>query len=614
METSTNQKPIPTLPQNDTDSESRAFNLRKARTAYNYMHSYLPPLAMSANVPSREKLSLSYKLKVADVAFQIASNFKEAVFKVVGRTLNRHLAAPNPPAAPAKPITNPMAALPGGMAALLATMNGSSNNLAELAKDLGKLFDGSAKILQEVLDGNATEILKTTMFELLREQAGSSQLLAKSIDDYEMLFQTLSNPLMLTLARQEWMNSDEKPCEQDWFFAALQTAGFNTTLLQGVPAQMEAGSSLMPLATLLQKFPLSDDVFAQVIQRPGATLRQAAEQKRLYVLDYALLEGARTDAVHGLQRYAVAPIALFYWNDNPPAGYAPGRAALQAVAIQLGQQFDAEHFPIFTPNDCSNANDVLGLKWKIAKFMCNTVSAIHHESVAHFATCHLVVEPMVVAANRQLSNRHPLYQLLDPHFRFNIEINNNARKSLIAPGGVVATDVGLALESSLDLMVKVRAAWRWDEQSPDQLFARRGVAPGDLPEFAFRDDTLLLWQAIKSFVGQYMALYYPDDATVRQDSELQAFINELVSPSYGGFKGMNGLQPTHDEKQPWCLDSRAYLVQIIAHIIYIAGPQHASVNYAQYPLMSYMPSVAGTMYRPAPGKSTELGSVQDCLP
>ena len=53
---------------------------------------------------------------------------------------------------------------------------------------------------------------------------------------------------------------------------------------------------------------------------------------------------------------------------------------------------------------------------------------------------------------------------------------------------------------------------------------------------------------------------------------------------------------------------------MVAQIIYTAGPQHAAVNYAQYPLMSYMPAVAGTIYAPMPTRSTPLASEQDCLP
>ena len=54
--------------------------------------------------------------------------------------------------------------------------------------------------------------------------------------------------------------------------------------------------------------------------------------------------------------YICAPIALFYWNPTPPPGFPP-QGALQPIAIQLAQQFEAETAPIFTPNDCAGAND-----------------------------------------------------------------------------------------------------------------------------------------------------------------------------------------------------------------------------------------------------------------
>jgi len=41
-------------------------------------------------------------------------------------------------------------------------------------------------------------------------------------------------------------------------------------------------------------------------------------------------------------------------------------------------------------------------------------------------------------------------------------------------------------------------------------------------------------------------------------------------------------------------------------IIYTASAQHASVNYAQYPLMSYIPAASGTLYDTPPSASTEL--------
>jgi arachidonate 15-lipoxygenase len=242
----------------------------------------------------------------------------------------------------------------------------------------------------------------------------------------------------------------------------------------------------------------------------------------------------------------------------------------------------------------------------------NVCSAIQHEAVAHLGDTHLIVEPMIVAMHRQLAEQHPLYKLLIPHFRFTININDDAIHSLIVPGGVVACNVGIAIESSLALVSKAHQAWRWDEHVPAREFARRGV--DRLPVFPFRDDTLLLWPAIRQFVDAYLRLYYRNDQDVRDDNELQGFIWELTAPQYCGFQGLGGLSATGDAERPWRIDSLDYLIEMVTLILYSAGPLHASVNYAQYPLMSYVPSVGGSLYRPSPTRSTRLETVQDCLP
>ena len=56
-----------------------------------------------------------------------------------------------------------------------------------------------------------------------------------------------------------------------------------------------------------------------------------------------------------------------------------------------------------------------------------------------------------------------------------------------------------------------RLAWRFDQNLPHRLFELRGLDASRLPEFPFRDDTLLLWDAIRDFVGAYLARYYASD-------------------------------------------------------------------------------------------------------
>ena len=49
---------------------------------------------------------------------------------------------------------------------------------------------------------------------------------------------------------------------------------------------------------------------------------------------------------------------------------------------------------------------------------------------------HAVMEPFVIATNRQLSVTHPVHKLLHPHYRDTMTINALARQTLINGGGI----------------------------------------------------------------------------------------------------------------------------------------------------------------------------------
>lgn len=615
----------PSLPQNDpAHQEARKFQLSLARTQYNYMQSYLEGVPLSADLPESEKFSLDYEAQVLEVFLALSANFQTVVLGLLKRELEADL-----PVDAVKRVEQAyeqlkqdfsiwhperdkkeLMAFFEALAALPKALEGTLN----LPKDLEKMATGLEKVFKAFIVNGPTAFLKSTLYDMLSEEHGRDYLQARTEADYESLFVSLPKPLMLSIERQDWMpDTPAKPCEQDWFFGHLQIAGFNTTLLRAVSLEPKPGSQTLSLGELQAKCPITDRILQDVLGDSRVTLRGAIDAGRLFVCDYALLDGAYADALHGEQRYLAAPIAIFYWNPQPPAGYPPvAEGVMQPVAIQLAQRHDAEAAPLFTPNDCAGGQDPNGLKWRIAKYIVNVVSAIQHESIAHLGNCHLIIEPIVVAAHRQLAEQHPLLKLLVPHFRFTININDSAIHSLIIPGGVVATNVGPAIECTLALLAKSHEGWRWDDNNPERLFALRGVEK--LPSFPFRDDTLLLWKATRDFVDGYVRRYYRDDQDVREDYELQAFVNELASPQYAGFQGLGGLVPSGDARRPWRLESLDYLVEMVAQIIYIAGPQHASVNYAQYPLMSYMPSVAGTIYKAPPTRSTQLAKAEDCLP
>lgn len=573
--------PIPTLPGRGTTNEeaARALQLKLSRTAYNYVRSYpgLESVPLCAGVPPGEEFSVAYNALVAQTSAEIAENFACNLRRFIDREMKGDLDHWNPYTA---------------AAALIA--------------DIENLVDGMFATAAQAVQEGPTAVLKSTLFDMVQAQ----YLEAESEVDYEQLVETLPKPQMMDVEVKDWMilTHGAKPCEQDWFFGYLQLAGFNTTNLRRVVQHKAAHGKALVWSELKAKMTIPDRV--TVPSRGGATvtlsLAEMVSAGTLYACDYAALIGdgnleGKKSSLHGKDRYVPSPIALFYWNDSPPDGYPPGygpdKGVLQPFAIQLGQTPDCA---VFSPTDAFGANDANHLKWKIAKYFVNVACAIQHESVAHLGDCHLIMEAVAVATHRQLAKNHPLFQLLEPHLRFTISINDGASHNLIVPGGVVAANVGVNIDWTLKMVNDAREAWRWGENSPETIFSLRGV--DKLAAYPFRDDTLLLWKAIHKFAGDYVAVYYPDDACVASDPELAAWVEELRSPQHGNLPGF-----------PEKLTTRQALVDVIAQAIYTAGPLHASVNYGQYPFAGFAPSVAAAVYKAAPTREDVIYDEKQCL-
>lgn len=617
---------IPSIPQTNSEAQKaeRAFQTSVSRCNFNYMDTYMLGVALSANLPAGEGFNTPYKLKlipiVATIMANLIANLEDMLEEEKELTKNRSILDRIKDAAKElidfqdTSISDKVDAIGDIFDALDDIPEAIGMELKELPSRLQDNLSALKKLVDEVKEDGATAILKSSMWDLLSTSERREVLEAETFERYKQLFQRIPEPLMLSIDgnKKSWMNDGKFQSMEDWFLGYLQVGGFNTTMLRGIKSEPPKNTDVVNLSELLNKFPVTDAILQIETGDTSVTLQSAADDDRLYVVDYACLDGKTAIPVHGEERFLGAPICLFYLNPNPPAGYPKMKGGtLQPIAIQLLQQSDPETAPIFTPKDAGGANDSNGYKWIIAKYFVNVSGAIQHESVAHLGDCHLEVDPMVVAANRHLPEVHPLMVLLKPHFRFTININQSALTSLIIPGGVVATNVGPKIQDTWELVAEAHKAWRFDQNNPDVLFARRGV--DKLSEFPFRDDTRLLWQATKDWVSEYIDIYYASDDDVVNDYEVQDWITEMISPDYARFKGFEQLQENPgSEKHPWIIATKDYLKQIIAQIIYIAAPQHASVNYAQYPLMSFCPSVTGTIYEPAPGKNTVIDSEEQC--
>ena len=85
---------------------------------------------------------------------------------------------------------------------------------------------------------------------------------------------------------------------------------------------------------------------------------------------------------------------------------------------------------------------------------------------------HAVIEPFIIATNRNLSVLHPLHKLLTPHFRDTMNINALARHTLINAGGILERTV-FPQKYALEMSAVVYKNWRFDDESlPADLLKR----------------------------------------------------------------------------------------------------------------------------------------------
>lgn len=102
-----------------------------------------------------------------------------------------------------------------------------------------------------------------------------------------------------------------------------------------------------------------------------------------------------------------------------------------------------------------------------------------------------------------------------------------------------------------------------------------------IEDYPYAADGLLIWDALKSWVTEYVFLYYADAATVAQDTELQAWWTEIRTVGHADKQG-----------EPWWPEAQTKesLAEILTTIIWVASAQHAAVNFGQYAYSGYIPN------------------------
>jgi linoleate 9S-lipoxygenase len=197
----------------------------------------------------------------------------------------------------------------------------------------------------------------------------------------------------------------------------------------------------------------------------GLTVQQAVASNRLYILDHhdhLMPYLIRLNNLDDTFIYATRTL-LFLQGDGT---LAPIAIELSTPLIQ-GDLTTAKS-TVYTPA----STGVEAWIWQLAKAYVCVNDYGWHQLISHWLNTHAVMEPFIIATNRQLSVTHPVHKLLHPHYRDTMNINSRARELLISAGGIIETTV-FQRKYAMEMSAVTYKSWNFAEQAlPDDLIKR----------------------------------------------------------------------------------------------------------------------------------------------
>ncbi|KAH9619969.1 hypothetical protein KSS87_010329, partial [Heliosperma pusillum] len=327
----------------------------------------------------------------------------------------------------------------------------------------------------------------------------------------------------------------------------------------------------------------------------GYSVDKAFKNNRLYILDHhdALMPYLRRVNSTSTKTYATRTI-LFKKYDG----------TLKPLAIELSLPHPQGDIHGATSHVYTAAEQgVEASVWQLAKAYAAVNDSGYHQLVSHWLNTHAVIEPFVIASNRHLSVLHPIFKLLQPHFRDTMNINALARQILINAGGVLEITVYPG-RFAMEMSSVVYKDWVLTDHALPVDLLKRGVAVKDssyphglnllIEDYPFAVDGLDIWYAIETWVDDYCSFYYSRDNLVEGDTELQAWWYEIRNVGHGDKKD-----------EPWWpeMKTKDDLVKTCTIIIWVASALHAAVNFGQYSFAGFLPNrpTVSRRFMPQPG-------------
>ena len=167
-----------------------------------------------------------------------------------------------------------------------------------------------------------------------------------------------------------------------------------------------------------------------------------------------------------------------------------------------------------------------GREWDVAKFAFRSSLVTLTTAVDHLIGTHITAANLVTTANRELlPPAHPIRRLLKPFTFRSVAINYAAGRALFSTHGMLHRASSLTEKGLQDTFAFGQNSVKYE--SIPAIIARRSIDTINLP---FDIDALDYWNVIKSFVDEYIDLYYSQNNACIADNDVRTFMANMSIP------------------------------------------------------------------------------------
>ncbi|XP_065062166.1 linoleate 9/13-lipoxygenase-like [Rhopilema esculentum] len=427
---------------------------------------------------------------------------------------------------------------------------------------------------QATVFSTAMKQFQTQRFTTFQQYDAIGEMFKKGIGIYNPMLSryfrspSLSYPFMKDLRKGNFFLSDE-------YFVQGRLAGMSVMTIRRVTRRGKIGTNFKALKQRLNPNFKWAKAISSVTRRG---FWQSISARMVYVSEFPLLSGMQN--IPDLLAKYFPPGVKVIPQTNPIAIFASRynqrkrRYELKPVAIQID---DKQHSKVYTPSD--------GFNWQVAKALHLITEIFHGHFHEHLLQTHFKMEPICVVLNRQISEFHPLHELLKYHCRGILPLNANAAPSAFGESGPVNILFGFGAPGAIKLVQRGYKKMTWNDIDLENNLKKRGMNDRKkVPFYPYRDDGRVVNRVLKKFARQFVDLYYEFDRDVCEDQELQNFINEVSlkgkKPPNNGIGGVKGL--------PSRFATKNQLARFLAEVLWIQV-QHAAIT---YPSMVYWDSAS----------------------